>query len=1515
MPDSKYLSRTTNYLGDLGAKLRDLQGYSTLAHELIQNADDAHASSMSFNILPNALILDNDGIFSDCECHDNDTLQCPWTHDGKHNHQCDFHRFREHSSGDKRFQEGTTGAFGIGFISVYQLTDKPELISAGRHWILHEEESEGKRIEVCLGCCECSKHSLPGTRFIFPFARDDQSPLRQALKADPVPADAPARLLRELERSLPAAMLFLKNIGVIEIRESGVLCRKFERVTEGDTVIISQGSSENDRVWRMLHGDFQSEGDSLRHQHYGRIEEKRSAKVMIALPDNKSSSGLLCAFLPTEEAPGLPFHINADFFPSNDRKRIILVDDYQSQWNRTAILAAARTVAAAVPRLTGMLGAERFWHLVSTLEVLASNSREDRIDSVWAEFWNELEVALRKEKVVLTSADGWTTANSGVTILNSREEADNIHVLQRLGIELVSENLRPYQSSLRKIGVPLFNVEALCAALAINGLNKPIHFDDLPPYLKSDSGRAALWAETRILLQRQGRTPHARKADEERLQAISLAPTIHRELRPCKETFRADAPTTVSLFEPLGLDIPFLDEVEEAFEPLSYLCNEFHAIDAVQVLEMGDTATIQKQWIEGKFSISELIAWFANRREQIVNNEHTRRRLAELSIFPSGNKLRPLTELVLPGGFDDQLKLAKIVDIGVLSGQREFLLELGVKKLDFRTYVLEYVSQALDDESLDQEARGLALTLLVKHFDEFTRDDEVRQTLSAVRLVKCKDGEYRRADECYFLTDIVQEVLGNDANIVELVDERAVSVRELFGWLGVERVPRLGDIVQAVRKTVARPCSETAIARIRRVVNHLGGRFEDCKDHTVLNFLKSIDWLPARGDERQWYQPASLYAPYQAHVFFSQAKILDVSPNSNRSFLEFLGVKINPAPALVVEHLLYCAERKESVNMDVYRFLNENADEPEIQKLKSERCLWLEGAYRSPDHVFWEEHPFGRYRWRLGDNLWSYRPLLERIGVASSPNHEDAMHVLREISSEFASASRPLGDEDYAVLMNCWKMCEKALEQGSLTEQCLSSLGEIMSIPHQGRVLDFPTRLFFDNRVGLAAKFGEYLSKNVILRPLEAGSAFMAAGVQQLGSAVKLILLQNEDPVPDSELKARLHERRNEIARVLSCQMASSDVNNALDRLSMLECNSATSLVIQYRLDVFRPSAESKPEQVPALFLPDSHSLWATYPKEGLPWAPLARELAIALCPEEDPGPFAAGLKEVLVADTIEEAATVLDELGYAQVDIAVVEAQPSPEVAQQLGTEALFNGEKIPAHSSWDESQQDKVLEAENKNPTLQETTLHSDITRGRTALDPEAPKQATAPGAGRPKANAQNDDPVRRTSGHGTGARQKTQSGSGRKFISFVAVESDDEEESDPDHLPHQERMNLEGKSIKLILEEEPELRRMPTNNPGFDLIQLGPDRQPVRWIEVKAMKATLDDHPVTLTRTQFERAQKIGEAYWLYVVENAAAPEYSNIVRIQNPAGKARRFTFDHGWRKVNEEIPVVVSKGRK
>lgn len=152
------------------------------------------------------------------------------------------------------------------------------------------------------------------------------------------------------------------------------------------------------------------------------------------------------------------------------------------------------------------------------------------------------------------------------------------------------------------------------------------------------------------------------------------------------------------------------------------------------------------------------------------------------------------------------------------------------------------------------------------------------------------------------------------------------------------------------------------------------------------------------------------------------------------------------------------------------------------------------------------------------------------------------------------------------------------------------------------------------------------------------------------------------------------------------------------------------------------------------------------------------------------------------------------------------------------------------------------------------------------------------------------------------GTSRPHPPGSAGGRPFISYVAAHLEDEE-PDPDDLDQAARMTLEAKAIELILSREPKWRRTPPNNAGFDLYEGGAQTSATRWCEVKAMTGRLVDRPVGLSRTQFDCARERGEAYWLYVVECAGTNE-ARLVRIQNPAGKARTFTFDHGWLDIAE-----------
>jgi hypothetical protein len=372
---TEYLSQEVDYYGSLDKLLRDLRGFSTLANELIQNADDAPGvDSMSFEIRADGLHVSNNGVFRACD--NVEALDCPWQANPEGPKMCDFHRLRKIAGGDKREEEGSTGAFGIGFVSVYQITDRPELWSAGRHWIIDPAQESGRRIE------HDRVPDTNDTRFFLPWARNANSWLRERFDLEAISDEKIAQLEAELREILPKVMLFLKNLTKIELLVPNQNPLVVERTSDRDmknceqlfaTLIIAYGTTNT--LWHTMRGDFDEEATRLRALYPGKIEPKRRATVMLALPtQDVTVDGSFWAYLPTEQTTGLPFHINADFFPSSDRKKIIFDGTYQQSWNEAAISAAVLALAKALPELRTRLGHLSLWALLDSLNTISSQA-------------------------------------------------------------------------------------------------------------------------------------------------------------------------------------------------------------------------------------------------------------------------------------------------------------------------------------------------------------------------------------------------------------------------------------------------------------------------------------------------------------------------------------------------------------------------------------------------------------------------------------------------------------------------------------------------------------------------------------------------------------------------------------------------------------------------------------------------------------------------------------------------------------------------------------------------------------------------------------------------------------------------------------------------------------------------------------------------------------------------------------------------------------------------------------
>ena len=151
----------------------------------------------------------------------------------------------------------------------------------------------------------------------------------------------------------------------------------------------------------------------------------------------------------------------------------------------------------------------------------------------------------------------------------------------------------------------------------------------------------------------------------------------------------------------------------------------------------------------------------------------------------------------------------------------------------------------------------------------------------------------------------------------------------------------------------------------------------------------------------------------------------------------------------------------------------------------------------------------------------------------------------------------------------------------------------------------------------------------------------------------------------------------------------------------------------------------------------------------------------------------------------------------------------------------------------------------------------------------------------------------------GSGASGGSSGNGGGTRTLESYIAVRAESEREPDPD--AYERRMETEGAAIARIVEDEPALRRTQSGNEGFDLYEVNDAGETVRWVEVKSMSGGWESSPVAMSHTQFGMAREKGDAYWLYVVERAGTDD-PNVVRIQDPAGRASTYTFDEGWREA-------------
>nr|HPM02429.1 hypothetical protein [Candidatus Cloacimonadota bacterium] len=644
------ITRGINHFGFLNQTLRNLKGYNTLINELAQNADDApNTKTMTFNITQDYLIVENDGVFSDCGDAGNNSNICNYEKNDYGPKKCDFHRFRSVASGDKREQENSTGAFGIGFNSVYQITDHPQIISAGRHWIINDDRMNEDRIDICEGCRFCKGDNVPNTRFVFPWAKDSNSIIRKKLDLNSITNDEIEKFKTTLLDHIPNVLIFLNNIVSIIIKNEGIVIEEFNKDFQKEKIIIFNKDNTKKSIFKIYQDNFRENESKLRQDFGELIDKKKKNIVQVAFPLNVNDKieGLLYSTLPTEVMSGFIYHINADFYPKSDRKGIILDDDYQSKWNRAIFDKVSDILIKNLEQIAKDIGHIYFWKMIDMMIKISKLETKDKWDTIKKNISKKVIESLDSKNVIFTTKEEWKD-NLSCKIFKKNDEYILSDFITSHGIDLPHEDIRKYHNHLREyVKIKEFTIDDFVRIMENIGLTKIVDLKNVKEFSENEELIELLWQELIYL-----NFPMDKDAP---IRRISLAPDQKNVLYPFNSIYYAEGDLkrlSIELFN----DIHFAN-FDSKYDQLYDLCNRMKPNIFIEKLKKLDNNNDDNKLQENEILL-ELY-------KILKNNSVDRDSIRELNIFKASGSLFKIEDVYLPNNFDDTLKILKIIETNI----------------------------------------------------------------------------------------------------------------------------------------------------------------------------------------------------------------------------------------------------------------------------------------------------------------------------------------------------------------------------------------------------------------------------------------------------------------------------------------------------------------------------------------------------------------------------------------------------------------------------------------------------------------------------------------------------------------------------------------------------------------------------------------------------------------------------------------------------------------------------------
>lgn len=1565
-PDSDIYesSYEVDVVESISGQLTHLRTPEQFAKEIIQNADDAEATSLTFDFSPDRLLIHNNESLSQCDGQKikSDSKNCEYLSKSDGNLYCDVHAIRRFSSANKKKNSEATGKFGVGLVSAFLYTDDLKFRSQGISLWFDTEIQKWK--------LDDSSEVVNGTELHLPWATNSKSTWRTAMDKDAVKITDIRNIADDIIDSCKESILFARNLTEITVLFNEKIEFHIKKVpSQGNRMAILDLISGKKTIWMRIKSNAQIEEKLANYKKTLSVYDSCKVEIEILVPENAKSdfNGLLFATLPTDLHSGMPLHINADFFPDTSRSQLIFNDgigEPKSRWNDYLIDGAARLLAESIPEISQSFGNITVWKIIEGALKMDRRTGDSVPSKSFLQFWTQIKAKSATYQIVECQKGELHFARD--ILIFKRNVGDGAFSLaDSLGIHYSKNREGQRVSILAEFGAPWLTQELLGNYLEKTEIAQKY------PILDDDSWES-FWTDLYSTINELSSI----EGDLDLLlQEMEIWASETRTLVSLKKLRNIDV-------HPRGRDLarlfPSLVPANKVFSTLNNIDVLVKTPDSYDLCELlnnnGIEAFKSKMSTDAaKMDISNILVELLRPSVQDTNHLKVWR---NFPIWPqSSSEFTSLDGALLPGNFNDPLGIGRILASEQFNkSSSDFLIaHLGVKVLTLDSYLDEVLPNYLRTHKL--HASHCLLLLKEVNSQVQTITNEQWQVLSRLEIIPIEESGVGVPGECLKPSKLMKQLFTESARpFVDLdalgsVSESESELDALLTRIGVATSPTIELIVEAwlfnqrskkTLKAIKEAISLLAIELVSilsKIDKEKNAEFEISRTH----FSELL--FPCKLSCNSLHKNEKLIQPRWAKAICDQEGLhevyIDFPKQSTNLVQKYLGIEEKVEISLVVAHLLHCVEDLKKPNDQTYQLLNQYAkgneyERREILNLKGKAVIYTSdsgGRFIPPNRIFGALPRHLNFLKSYSvvtpsapeglEDLWAL------LDIPRTALDADVVNFLPQIKEDFntskSSADSEAIENDYQLALS---IIGNGFTRGELwaTEYAsiFSANNFALTLGNQWKA---PCETLIADTSSWAARL-ELFSESLIKIDPIAYLFLSESGSRLLSKSIRLhdasLVIKGDS---DLQVTERLQKHSSNIIGFLLKEIEEDSMQGGriqaqekfheLNKLSAIKAIPVNSLEIEVSVLLGTRERQFTVKELSELYVKDQVAV-AYLRGVRDPYKSVLKALLMTYLPglTDD----LANQKSLSIAHFIggcspEEANRILKEEGMITQNLDSYLSATDEVVSIPFdGVNKEATQAEDPIGTSGDE----------DTDSTGDEEFGSKDSPSTKPNADTSSPPTPSALGTSHPKPplhNGNSEQPTRKDSDNREPTdRPPTQpktppSSDGEQSQSFDEKKSSRNrpasgnhgkarsgyvypEPSNPDKESYVENTEVEKSAIHWIRKREWEIFRdvedanelYGKNNPGFDLISRSPTNpKDVRYIEVKSLRGEWDSLGVYMSRTQLEFAIDYGAQVWLYVVEYALNPERTRLHRIKDPWSNMGRFYFDDGWRVIAEVEP--------